>query len=124
MLDNQNTAEPQSPRRRWFQFRLRTMLIGVMVLCVVPGGYVICQRKIVQDRKSMLETGDEKPFVDADSATSAQDQIPLIRRWLGDRAIRSIRLKSDDYDANVERHRAAFPEAQISFQGKPPPRPW
>jgi hypothetical protein len=34
MSDNQNTAEPQKPRRRWFQFRLRTLLIAVALKTV------------------------------------------------------------------------------------------
>jgi hypothetical protein len=28
MPDNQNSAEPHKPRRRWFQFRLLMLLIG------------------------------------------------------------------------------------------------
>jgi hypothetical protein len=38
-----NTAEPGKPRRRWFQFRLRTLLIGVAVaamLCPVGTHYL------------------------------------------------------------------------------------
>ena len=37
-----------------FQFRLRTLFIVVTVLCVVPGGYVIWQRKIVSERQRWL----------------------------------------------------------------------
>jgi hypothetical protein len=29
-----NTAEPQKPRRRWFQFRLRTLL-AVVTICAI-----------------------------------------------------------------------------------------
>ena len=31
MSTNPNITEPQKPRRRWFQFRLRTLLIVMMV---------------------------------------------------------------------------------------------
>ncbi len=34
MPTNPNTAEPQKPRRHWFQFTLRTLLIAVMPLAV------------------------------------------------------------------------------------------
>ena len=27
--DTPNTAEPGKPRRRWFQFRLRTLLVAI-----------------------------------------------------------------------------------------------
>ena len=37
MPDTPNTAEPGKPRRRWFQFRLRTLLIGVALLSVLLG---------------------------------------------------------------------------------------
>jgi hypothetical protein len=39
MSDEPNTTEPPKPRRRWFQFRLRTLLIG-MLLVGAACGYV------------------------------------------------------------------------------------
>ena len=50
--DKPNTAEPQKPRRRWLQVRLRTLLI-VMVLLSIPLGYVGWQRMIVRERLAL-----------------------------------------------------------------------
>jgi hypothetical protein len=44
----------QLPRRRRFQFRLRTLLIAVTLLCVVFGGYVVRHLKKVEERKALL----------------------------------------------------------------------
>ncbi len=45
-------ADQPSPRRR-FQFRLRTLMIGVTLLAV-PCGYIGWQARIVWERKAML----------------------------------------------------------------------
>jgi hypothetical protein len=36
------------PPVRWFQFRLRSLLIALTLLAVVPGGYVVHQRGVAQ----------------------------------------------------------------------------
>jgi hypothetical protein len=49
-------AEPSKaelPKRRWFQFSLRTLLIGVTLLAV-PLGYVGWQAKIVRERQAWI----------------------------------------------------------------------
>jgi hypothetical protein len=48
----------EKPRSR-FQFRLRTLLIGVTVFCLAVGSYVAHEGKIVRDRKSELNRGQE-----------------------------------------------------------------
>jgi hypothetical protein len=58
MPDNPNTAEPWKPRSRWFQFRLRTLLVG-MALLAIPCGYVGWQAKIVREREA-AESREEK----------------------------------------------------------------
>jgi hypothetical protein len=46
-------AEPSNKaKRRWFQFRLRTLMI-VVTLLAVPLGYVGWQVKIVRERKAL-----------------------------------------------------------------------
>ena len=49
MPDKPNTAEPGKPRRRWFQFRLRTLLIGVAVVAL-PCTYVAHAANVVRER--------------------------------------------------------------------------
>src|ERR1700680_5163089 len=45
--------EPPKHQRRWFQFSLRTLLIGVTLLAV-PCAYVGSHAKIIHRRKAML----------------------------------------------------------------------
>ena len=47
-------ADPPKRKRRRFQFRLRTLLIGVTIFCLVVGSYVAHEAKIVRERKSEL----------------------------------------------------------------------
>jgi hypothetical protein len=47
------TAEPPKLKRCWFQFSLRTLLIGVTLLAI-PCAYVGWQVKIVKERKVMV----------------------------------------------------------------------
>jgi hypothetical protein len=35
MTDKPNTVEPGMPRRRWFPFRLRTLLIGMAIVAML-----------------------------------------------------------------------------------------
>ena len=46
-------VEPPKRKRRWFQFSLRTLMIGVTLLAAASA-YVAGQKKIVSDRKEML----------------------------------------------------------------------
>ncbi len=57
MPGNQITTELiQKPRRRWLQFRLRTLLVGVMLLAI-PCAYVGHEAAIVTKRRSFSTTG-------------------------------------------------------------------
>jgi hypothetical protein len=49
MESEPSKAEPPNRKRRWFQFSLRTLLIGV-TLVAVPLGYFGWQVKIVRER--------------------------------------------------------------------------
>jgi hypothetical protein len=81
-------AEPKR-RRRWFQFRLRTLLI-VVTLLAVPCAYVGWQAAIVRERKSLLESGANGPTFNAMLDEDSDAAIPVIRLWLGDHFYRSI----------------------------------
>jgi hypothetical protein len=99
-------------KRRWFQFRLRSLLIGVTLLAV-PMGYVGWQVKIVRERRALRENPQfcEPFFLTEDSqGTSA---LSWMRRLFGD--VESVGFIADDNvtDAELERCRAAFPEADV-----------
>ena len=46
-------SDHPSPRRR-FQFRLRTLMIGVTLFCVVAG-WLLSQASVVWERKALLK---------------------------------------------------------------------
>jgi hypothetical protein len=50
-------AEPPKRKRRWFQFSLRTLLIGVTLLAVACGfaAVVIENRKLIRERDEAIE---------------------------------------------------------------------
>jgi hypothetical protein len=116
-------ADPPKRKRRWYQFSLRSLLIGVALLAVACG-YVSRQAEIVRERQAMLDridgirgvywTAETFRELIERSTWHSQDwsppRIPLIRRWLGDHAIVWIALPT------LEQRRefgVAFPEASI-----------
>jgi hypothetical protein len=118
MPANPNTADPVKPRRRWFQFRLRTLLIG-MVLLSITCGYVGQQGAIVAQRaaeRHLLEHCGAGFFEDGVySAEHAERRPSWLREFLGDRSVAVIRLPLSII--NEERERAAenFPESEIQY---------
>jgi hypothetical protein len=116
-------ADPRKPKRRWFQFSLRTMMF-VVTLAAFPCGYVGWQAKIVRERKAMLDRitrGDQGSFVTwaHERPVPPNDQgfeagsVPLVRRVLGDMAIICIRLPADTDIEERRRIHAVFPDALL-----------
>jgi hypothetical protein len=109
-----------APKRRWFQFRLRTLLIGFSLLCAIAiCGYGFREAKIASDRRSLL-AGEW-----CDQATPGPDgeQLSFIRRWLGDKPILRIDLNPLPPEDVVKRYRSAFPEAKIAWASHHPAAP-
>jgi hypothetical protein len=98
------TDQP-SPRRR-FQFRLRTLMIGVTLLAV-PMAFVAHEEQIVRERKLLLNRAPV--FEPCDNWRG----ISWVRRMLGDEAVGIIQLVVASSDEEVERYQTAFPEASI-----------
>jgi hypothetical protein len=111
-------ADPPNHRRRWFQFSLRTLMIGVTMLAI-PLGYVSWQAKIVSERKAALERilADRRFFVrptsDICDDGSLNKSIPRLRWMMGDTWIDSVRASPKTTDDEIERLKMAFPEARI-----------
>ena len=72
MPDKLDTAEPQKPRRRWFQFRLRTLLIVVELLGAACG-YVAHEAQVVRERTRLADNGPGISLF----LTDCTDQLPL-----------------------------------------------
>jgi hypothetical protein len=104
------------PSLRRFQVRLRTLLIGVTLLAVACG-YVGWQVKIVREREAMLK---DPHFFLIGYRLEVAGTIPWLRRRLGDTDCLGIIGDEDVSDADLERYRLAFPEADIWREGDRP----
>jgi hypothetical protein len=101
-----------------FQFRLRTLLIGVALLGV-PCLYVAHETRIVAQRKTWLAAHDYR-----DRGTGSDLRIygdhdkspPLVRRWLGDTDQEFLHVPKSDAESAA----AIFPEADIWVDESPP----
>ena len=114
-------AESTPPRRRWFQFGLRTMFVVVTVFAVWLG----LELNYIHERKAMRESplsqGTAMPASDWVQAVAmsrpsspriSPPKIPFWREWLGDEAVGYIRIKSDEPESDDKRAAYLFPEAE------------
>jgi hypothetical protein len=74
-------AESSPPRRR-FQFRLRTLMIGVTLFALIPCGYVGWQAKIVRERKATFSRliSDPNDFGIAYAVWPRSDNVETVGR--------------------------------------------
>jgi hypothetical protein len=116
-------------RFRWYQFRLRTLLIGVALFCVAVG-YLGKQAAIVRARLAWLawRHGDHtldwvyvlsprpKYIVTGDDEKSPS----ILRRLLGDERVGEIEVARTISDAELRDIVTLFPEATIYFDERVP----
>jgi hypothetical protein len=114
-----STAELTKPRRRWFQFRLRTLLIGTAVLGSACG-YVVHEAKIVAQRSVWLDAhGMDMLYLESMGGDSLfhsgdRDQEPSrIRLLLGDVSYHRIILNDAMPIAEKKAAAAIFPESDV-----------
>jgi hypothetical protein len=133
------SAESPKPKRRWFQFSLRTLLI-VVALLAVPLGYVGWQAKIVRERKAMVrevaKMGGQVVFSSYETKlgpdshfrfgeTTMKPPYPTVstlRAWLGDDFALGIALPAATPTDTLKRVEQIFPEAKVAKRRllKPP----
>jgi hypothetical protein len=115
-----------APRRR-FQFRLRTLMIGVTLLAVACA-YVGWQAKIVTERKAMRERWSGKvwfrtPDMGSGSIPPTPPLPPTKVTWLrelfGDEALEEIWLPSDTPKSELDQIKALFPESTVEIETRP-----
>jgi hypothetical protein len=103
----------RSSKRRRFQFRLRTLMIGVTLFALIPCGYVGWQAKIVRERRAELNrVVDGRLYGIAGS--DERRAIPWIRRVLADQQVYSIMMPVGTDRSELDRLRALFPEAKVA----------
>jgi hypothetical protein len=124
MQTERTQANPPKRKRRWLQFSLRSLLIGVALLAI-PCGYVGWQAKIVRERKAYLQASmhlwDVELFLGHGGvsnyvvfAKGDEAQAPsLIRIWLGDEAQDCVWVESARSTGEKQSAAALFPEALV-----------
>jgi hypothetical protein len=118
----------QPPPRRRFQFRLRTLLIGVTLLAV-PCAYVGWQGRIVQERRQTAlwidSVGGEAlaPSKNQFKYSEFVCEVGWLRRLLGDSEVSKVNLPKfhNVTETDLARIHLAFPNARIELMD---PRLW
>jgi hypothetical protein len=119
MQSEPSTAEPPKRKRRWFQFSLRTLMIGVALLAV-PLSYVGWEAKVVRERAAFLDHLEKSGAFISDSGGLERDlsQRPSwLRILIGDKDVGYIWLPDE---SELKRVKELFPEAFITAGGMPP----
>jgi hypothetical protein len=119
MEAEQLNIETPKRTRRWYQFRLRTLLVVVTLFCLIVG-WIAIQARVAHQRKAAL-AGYSRfiilySFVDEDSRVALTSPL---KRLFGDKPIAymvvSAALSGDD----LKRLREVFPEAEIELRRVP-----
>jgi hypothetical protein len=104
-----------------FQFRLRTLMIGVTLLAVLCG-YLGSQAKIVRDRRAVvawiLTETQGSCILDSVRITERGVRVPpdpnWLRKLLGDRSFQYIVIPEEELtEDRLKRIKAAFPESVV-----------
>jgi hypothetical protein len=103
-------ADSPKRNRRRFQYSLRTLLIGVMLLAL-PCAYVGSQAKIVRERREFLESHHLLIMGSLDFAD--HKDVSGLRKWMGDDGLDNLLLNCWTGDEELETFRRLFPEAKI-----------
>jgi hypothetical protein len=104
--------------RHRFQIRLRTLFV-VMTVVAVACWYVGGQLRIVRIRAGFIKShpqydfGDSSDWLDDDGLPLVKQQIPWIRRILGDRQWGVIELPNENTVEQRQEVRRLFPEAEL-----------
>lgn len=115
-MDEKPNHAQLKPRRRWHQFGLRTLLLGVAILGVLCS-WVGYQLKTVRAREAWLNAHSQSgsDFTFPVTAIYGEGPFPnlrpsMVRTWLGDQPHEIIWIfnKSDRAEAA-----ALFPESQV-----------
>lgn len=107
-----------TPTRHWFQFRLRTLLVGV-VLIGAACAYVAHEGRIVAARQQWI-ADNPKMFECTMPGTwsePTESGVPLVRRLLGDKP--TTYLEAQD-QAEYESMKKLFPEAHLAVAVRRP----
>ena len=94
-------------KRRWFQFGLGPMFLLIGALAV----WSSLERNLVRDRQELriwledrscmfVETSEQNPLT---NSFDVVNNAPIWRRWIGDKSIAKIQIRSRIADTKVEK---------------------
>ena len=111
-------ADPPALRRR-FQFRLRTLMIGVTLFALIPCGYFGWQAKIVRERKAWVahqpfRLRTDTPKNVTELAQGDPTRSPSrVRLWLGDESVEFIVIPNSSTAEELKLAASLFPESVV-----------
>ena len=100
-----------SPRCR-FQFRLRTLMIGVALFCVA-GGWFAHEAHIASERQALRKWIEQHGCWSGVWLGHDDDAPSFIRRLLGDQPVGYVHVPKDATDEDIQRIEAVFPNANL-----------
>src|SRR5690242_2872948 len=112
--DPQNN--PQTRKRPWFQFSLRTLMMAVTLLAIACG-YVASQARIVGIRnaaRARIEALGGQYKVGGAIFGDYEEEVPLVRRWLGDEPVNFVLLPESASSSDEQRIREVFPDVVVN----------
>lgn len=95
-----------TPQRRWFQFRLRTLLV-IMTLASVPCAWASYSLKWIADRHRALESGQFRTSMIWDDRIA-----PASLRIFGEEGLWSLSVFGDS-PLTIDEVKRLFPEAKV-----------
>jgi hypothetical protein len=102
-------AAPPKRKRRWFQFSLRTLMIGVTVLAILFA-YIGSQLKFMRERHEAAASHQE---VFSWVIPAIRPEAPWPLRWFGEEAYLGIDAGNTASDDEIANLKLLFPEAVI-----------
>src|SRR3954462_10794348 len=87
-------AEPavsERPKRRWYQFSLKTLLVVLTLLCIGPGSYVGFEQNKARKQKAAVKAIERiSGFVQYDKSMAVRPAA--VRQVLGDETFGNVNL--------------------------------
>jgi hypothetical protein len=103
---------PTPSSRCRFQFRLRTLMIGVTLFCVV-GGRLGREVTIARERESMRKWIEQNGGWCGVWLGHDECEPPFLRRLFGDRQIGYVHVPQNATDDDIQRIEAVYPNANL-----------
>jgi hypothetical protein len=115
-------TETTKPKRRWYQFSLRTLLIAMTLLAIWLGWNIKKVRQRSEYARYLIAKGEDVIPLESAATVAAQHpwstkRVPWVWRWMGATPIEYIRIHEARGFAQADARVMAdlFPEARVYF---------